>query len=146
MPPATRTVTSEPAPVVTARIPVPPLTVAALDIAMLPPVVAEIPPAPPLASLPRCTRCQSLAMPSFADIVAKVRPAVVSVKVKIEAANMNEEDGPDFAIPDLPPGHPMVTGEQTNDFELFDTENANLVIAWGMNWIATKMPDAHWLT
>ncbi len=47
---------------------------------------------------------------------------------------------------DLPPGHPMVTGDQTNDFELFDTENANLVIAWGMNWITTKMPDSHWLT
>jgi nitrate reductase / nitrite oxidoreductase, alpha subunit len=47
---------------------------------------------------------------------------------------------------DLPPGHPMVSGEQTNDFELFDTENAKLVIAWGMNWITTKMPDSHWLT
>ncbi|MBF0159672.1 MAG: molybdopterin-dependent oxidoreductase [Magnetococcales bacterium] len=47
---------------------------------------------------------------------------------------------------DLPPGHPMVTGDQTNDFELFDTENAKLIIAWGMNWIATKMPDGHWLT
>jgi nitrate reductase / nitrite oxidoreductase, alpha subunit len=47
---------------------------------------------------------------------------------------------------DLPPGHPMVSGEQTNDFELHDTENAGLVIAWGMNWITTKMPDSHWLT
>jgi len=47
---------------------------------------------------------------------------------------------------DLPPGHPMVTGEQTNDFDLFDTENAKLIIAWGMNWITTKMPDSHWLT
>lgn len=47
---------------------------------------------------------------------------------------------------DLPPGHPMVTGEQTNDFELFDVENANLVVVWGMNWITTKMPDSHWLT
>jgi len=47
---------------------------------------------------------------------------------------------------DLPPGHPMVTGEQTNDFELFDVENAKLVIVWGMNWITTKMPDSHWLT
>lgn len=47
---------------------------------------------------------------------------------------------------DLPPGHPMVTGEQTNDFELFDTENANVIVAWGMNWITTKMPDSHWLT
>jgi len=47
---------------------------------------------------------------------------------------------------DLPPGHPMVTGEQTNDFELFDTENAGLIFVWGMNWITTKMPDSHWLT
>ncbi|MEO5334632.1 MAG: molybdopterin-dependent oxidoreductase, partial [Magnetococcus sp. YQC-5] len=47
---------------------------------------------------------------------------------------------------DLPPGHPMVTGEQTNDFELFDAENSKLIISWGMNWIATKMPDGHWLT
>ncbi|MBI1732891.1 MAG: molybdopterin-dependent oxidoreductase [Gammaproteobacteria bacterium] len=47
---------------------------------------------------------------------------------------------------DLPPGHPMVTGDQTNDFELFDTENARVVIAWGMNWITTKMPDSHWFT
>lgn len=47
---------------------------------------------------------------------------------------------------DLPPGHPMVTGDQTNDFELFDAENAKLLIVWGMNWITTKMPDSHWLT
>ncbi len=47
---------------------------------------------------------------------------------------------------DLPPGHPMVTGSQTNDFELFSVENSNLIIVWGMNWITTKMPDSHWLT
>jgi nitrate reductase / nitrite oxidoreductase, alpha subunit len=47
---------------------------------------------------------------------------------------------------DLPPGHPMVTGAQTNDFDLFATEKAKLILAWGMNWITTKMPDAHWLT
>jgi nitrate reductase alpha subunit len=47
---------------------------------------------------------------------------------------------------DLPPGHPMVTGAQTNDFDLFATEYANLIIAWGMNWITTKMPDSHWMT
>lgn len=47
---------------------------------------------------------------------------------------------------DLPPGHPMVTGSQTNDFELFSVEHANLIIAWGMNWITTKMPDSHWLS
>ncbi|MCZ7527251.1 MAG: molybdopterin-dependent oxidoreductase [Acidimicrobiia bacterium] len=47
---------------------------------------------------------------------------------------------------DLPPGHPMVTGQQTLDFDLYTAENANLVTLWGMNWIATKMPDGHWLT
>jgi len=47
---------------------------------------------------------------------------------------------------DLPPGHPMVTGQQTNDFDLSAVEYANLIIAWGMNWITTKMPDSHWMT
>lgn len=47
---------------------------------------------------------------------------------------------------DLPPGHPMVTGAQTNDFDLFAAERSKLLLAWGMNWITTKMPDSHWLT
>ncbi len=47
---------------------------------------------------------------------------------------------------DLPPGHPMVTGAQTNEFELFSVEHSKLVVVWGMNWITTKMPDSHWLT
>jgi nitrate reductase alpha subunit len=47
---------------------------------------------------------------------------------------------------DLPPGHPMVTGQQTVDCDLFAVEHAKTVIVWGMNWIATKMPDSHWLT
>ena len=47
---------------------------------------------------------------------------------------------------DLPPGHPMVTGQQTIDFDLVCAENAKLIVPWGMNWISTKMPDAHWLT
>jgi len=47
---------------------------------------------------------------------------------------------------DLPPGHPMVTGQQTVDFDLCNAERADLLIAWGMNWITTKMPDSHWLT
>lgn len=47
---------------------------------------------------------------------------------------------------DLPPGHPMVTGNKTLDFDLFTAENARLIILWGKNWIATKMPDGHWLT
>ncbi len=47
---------------------------------------------------------------------------------------------------DLPPGHPMVTGQQTVEFDLNAVEHARMVIVWGMNWITTKMPDAHWLT
>lgn len=47
---------------------------------------------------------------------------------------------------DLPPGHPMVTGQQTVDFDLSAAEQAGLVIVWGMNWITTKMPDSHWLS
>ena len=47
---------------------------------------------------------------------------------------------------DLPPGHPMVTGMQTVEFDLCCTDYAKLIIPWGMNWISTKMPDAHWLT
>jgi len=46
---------------------------------------------------------------------------------------------------DLPPGHPMVTGQQSSDFDLCNVEHAGLVLVWGMNWITTKMPDAHWL-
>jgi len=47
---------------------------------------------------------------------------------------------------DLPPGHPMVTGQQTVEFDLNAVEHTRLLVVWGMNWIATKMPDAHWLT
>lgn len=47
---------------------------------------------------------------------------------------------------DLPPGHPMVTGQQTVEFDLSSVEYAKTVVVWGMNWITTKMPDAHWLT
>ncbi|HWP66155.1 MAG TPA: molybdopterin-dependent oxidoreductase [Candidatus Limnocylindria bacterium] len=47
---------------------------------------------------------------------------------------------------DLPPGHPMVTGQQTVEFDLSAVELAKTLVVWGMNWITTKMPDAHWLT
>ncbi len=47
---------------------------------------------------------------------------------------------------DLPPGHPMVHGDQTSDWELFAAEHARLLLVWGMNWITTKMPDSHWMT
>ncbi len=47
------------------------------------------------------------AVASFADIVEKVKPSVVSVKVKAKAtlASGQQEDGDDFA--DLPPNHPL---------------------------------------
>jgi nitrate reductase alpha subunit len=47
---------------------------------------------------------------------------------------------------DLPPGHPMVTGQQTVEVDLHAVEHSDIVVVWGMNWITTKMPDAHWLT
>ncbi len=47
---------------------------------------------------------------------------------------------------DLPPGHPMVTGQQTVEFDLYAAEQAKTLVVWGMNWITTKMPDSHWLT
>ncbi|MCL4845142.1 MAG: molybdopterin-dependent oxidoreductase [Acidobacteria bacterium] len=47
---------------------------------------------------------------------------------------------------DLPPGHPMVSGQQTVEWDLSAVEHCQTVVVWGMNWITTKMPDAHWLT
>ena len=47
---------------------------------------------------------------------------------------------------DLPPGHPMVTGQQTVDWDLNAIEHSRMAVIWGLNWICTKMPDAHWLT
>ncbi|HNV02048.1 MAG TPA: molybdopterin-dependent oxidoreductase [Vicinamibacterales bacterium] len=47
---------------------------------------------------------------------------------------------------DLPPGHPMVTGQQTVEFDLSAVEHCKTLVVWGMNWVTTKMPDAHWLT
>jgi len=46
---------------------------------------------------------------------------------------------------DLPPGHPMVTGQQTVDFDLANVEYADHIVMAGMNWICTKMADSHWL-
>lgn len=47
---------------------------------------------------------------------------------------------------DLPPGHPMVLGMQTNEFDLNCVEHSKMIVLLGMNWITTKMPDGHWLT
>jgi nitrate reductase alpha subunit len=47
---------------------------------------------------------------------------------------------------DLPPGHPMVTGQQTVDFDLANVDYADHIVMSGMNWTCTKMADSHWLT
>lgn len=67
------------------------------------PFIPELKPMPAYAD----TQNMAQAMPSFADIVERVRPAVVSVKVKVEAtADSGDEEG-SMMIPDLPPGHPL---------------------------------------
>ncbi|MCH7659077.1 MAG: molybdopterin-dependent oxidoreductase [Euryarchaeota archaeon] len=47
---------------------------------------------------------------------------------------------------DLPPGHTMVTGQQTVDFDLASVEYADHVVVAGLNYLTTKMADSHWLT
>jgi serine protease Do len=52
---------------------------------------------------------QPIAMPSFADVIDRVKPAVVSVRVKVQNVAARE-GGPrtqQFAMPDLPEGHPL---------------------------------------
>ncbi|MBI2314250.1 MAG: molybdopterin-dependent oxidoreductase [Betaproteobacteria bacterium] len=80
----------------------------------------------------------------FANTMALLDAHVRGVK-ETEAKGASNWDSYAFHT-DLPPGHPMVCGDQTNDFDLNDCENAKLIIPWGMNWITTKMPDSHWLT
>ena len=47
-------------------------------------------------------------VPSFADVIEQVKPAVVAVKVKVQnVADRGDDDNPQFSMPDLPPGHPM---------------------------------------
>jgi serine protease Do len=51
---------------------------------------------------------QPIAMPSFSDVIERVKPAVVSVRVKIQqVADNDDEDTPQFSMPDLPKGHPL---------------------------------------
>jgi serine protease Do len=50
----------------------------------------------------------SAAMPSFADVVAKVKPAVVSVRVKVKmVADRGADEEESLNLPDMPPGSPM---------------------------------------
>ncbi|WP_442039746.1 S1C family serine protease [Microvirga sp. 2MCAF35] len=48
-------------------------------------------------------------MPSFADMIDRVKPAVVAVKVKVQnvADQGDDQDGQQFSMPDFPPGSPM---------------------------------------
>ncbi|HSP26816.1 MAG TPA: trypsin-like peptidase domain-containing protein, partial [Saliniramus sp.] len=58
---------------------------------------------------------QPLAIPSFADVVEKVKPAVVSVRVRTENAQVSNEaperggggGNRQFSMPDLDPNHPL---------------------------------------
>ena len=52
---------------------------------------------------------QAPQMPSFADVVERVKPAVVSVRVKTRqvADRGGPDGGPGFSGPDLPDGHPL---------------------------------------
>lgn len=47
---------------------------------------------------------------------------------------------------DLAPGTPMTTGHQAMDYDSSSFEHANLIVIWGANLLATKMPDSHWVT
>jgi serine protease Do len=55
---------------------------------------------------------QPIAMPSFADVIDRVKPAVVSVRVKVQNVAArdnrdNDDNGQQFAMPNLPEGHPL---------------------------------------
>ena len=59
---------------------------------------------------------QPLAMPSFADVIDRVKPAVVSVRVRMQQVadrsqgsgdEDGDSDGPSFNFPNVPPGSPL---------------------------------------
>jgi len=67
-----------------------------------------------VASTPAHAELRSMAQPvtgfpAFADVVERVKPAVVAVKVKVQNVAQRDEEGEgqQFSMPDLPPGHPM---------------------------------------
>jgi serine protease Do len=50
----------------------------------------------------------AIAIPSFADVIDRVKPAVVSVRVEAKVASARDDDvDPRFSTPDLLPGHPL---------------------------------------
>jgi serine protease Do len=50
---------------------------------------------------------QQTQLPSFADVVDRVKPAVVSVRVKAKVVASADEQGGPAGIEGLPPGHPL---------------------------------------
>lgn len=50
---------------------------------------------------------QQTQLPSFADVADRVKPAVVSVRVKAKVVASAEEEGGPAGIEGLPPGHPL---------------------------------------
>src|SRR5215218_10894736 len=73
----------------------------AVESGFVPPVLPAYAQAPIAASATQ-------QMPSFADVVEKVKPAVVSVRVKANMMANRSDDGDEaFGLPDFPPGSPM---------------------------------------
>src|SRR4051795_8810997 len=69
-----------------------------------------VPPSRPAYAQTSVTAPSVQALPSLADVVEKVKPAVVSVRVKVNTVADRGDDGDDaeaFGMPDLPPGSPM---------------------------------------
>ena len=69
-----------------------------------------VPPSRPAYAQTSVTAPSVQALPSLADVVEKVKPAVVSVRVKVNTVADRGDDGEDaeaFGMPDLPPGSPM---------------------------------------
>jgi len=69
-----------------------------------------VPPSRPAYAQTSLTAPSVQALPSLADVVEKVKPAVVSVRVKVNTVADRGDDGEDaeaFGMPDLPPGSPM---------------------------------------
>src|SRR5829696_5608451 len=67
-----------------------------------------VPPALPACAQAPVAASATQQMPSFADVVEKVKPAVVSVRVKANMVADRSDDGDEaFGLPDFPPGSPM---------------------------------------
>ncbi|MGP9819670.1 trypsin-like peptidase domain-containing protein [Salinarimonas sp. NSM] len=62
---------------------------------------------PPAALADPLTLERPLTMPSFADVVERVRPAVVSVRVRAQAVAVRGPEGFGGQVPDLAPGDPL---------------------------------------